>query len=233
MKILAFESSAQAASVALAENGEVIAEVWQRTGLTHSETLLPMAQNLLSTAKVALSEIDLFAVANGPGSFTGLRIGVATVKGLAFATGKPCAGISTLRALFLAHGGYPEHAVAVCVMDARVGQVYNAVFEPATGDRLTPDRAIALDDLRAELAAYNRPAYLVGDGAALAYDALHGRLPVLLAPAGARYQHARGVAYAAALLSPDAYVTASALRTEYHRLPQAERERLERLKGVK
>ncbi|MEA4823252.1 MAG: tRNA (adenosine(37)-N6)-threonylcarbamoyltransferase complex dimerization subunit type 1 TsaB [Clostridiaceae bacterium] len=233
MIILAFESSAQAASVALSDNGEIIAEVWQRTGLTHSETLLPMAKNLLATAKVALSDIDLFSIANGPGSFTGLRIGVATVKGLALATGRPCVGISTLHALFLAHGSYPEQAVAVCVMDARVGQVYNALFEPSTGDRLTPDRAITLDTLGDELAAYNRPAYLIGDGAVIAYDALRGRVPVLLAPTDVRYQHARGVACAAALLIKDAYVTASALRTEYHRLPQAERERLERLKDVK
>ena len=235
MKILALESSAQAASAALAVDGRVVAEAWQKTGLTHSETLLPMAVHLLETAKTKLSEIDLFAVANGPGSFTGLRIGVAAVKGLALGLGKPCAGISTLYGMYRACAPYPEDAVAVCTMDARVGQVYCAAFDPASDTRITPDRAMALDALREELITLHRPVYLVGDGAEVTYAALKGLagIRVTLAPEQTRYQRASGVALAAAELSPDAYVSAGALRTEYHRLPQAERERLERLKGGK
>lgn len=235
MKILALESSAQAASAALAVDGRVVAEAWQKTGLTHSETLLPMAVHLLETAKTKLSEIDLFAVANGPGSFTGLRIGVAAVKGLALGLGKPCAGISTLYGMYRACAPYPEDALAVCTMDARVGQVYCAAFDPARGTRIFPDRAMALDVLREELIALHRPVWLVGDGAEVTYAALKGLagIRVTLAPEQTRYQRASGVALAAAELSPDAYVSAGALRTEYHRLPQAERERLERMKGGK
>ena len=231
MLILALESSALSASAALCADGDIIAETWQRTGLTHSETLLPMTENLLKTAGKSLSDVDLFAAAVGPGSFTGLRIGAAAVKGLAYALSRPCAGISSLEALFFAHAAYPAGSAVVCVMDARVGQVYAAAFDADTGERLMPDRAITTDTLAEELARLEKPLWLTGDGAALAYEAWKDRLPVTLAPDCDRWQHARGVARAAAALSPEAYVTASALRPEYHRLPQAERERLARLAG--
>ena len=143
MLILAFESSAKAASVALCRDGALISQYTQCSALTHSRTLLPMAEDMLKNAEVPLDSVDLLAVAHGPGSFTGIRIGVSTVKGLAWAANKPCTGVSTLEAMAwhgLARGGY------ICpVMDARRGQVYNALFEikDAKPCRMTPDRPIA------------------------------------------------------------------------------------------
>ena len=229
MKILALESSALSASAAICADGTMIAEIWQRTGLTHSETLLPMAQELLKSAGIPLADIDLFAVSAGPGSFTGLRIGIAAVKGLAYAMDRPCAAVSSLTGLFRAHAAYPRGAAVVCLMDARVGQVYAAAFDADSGEQLLPDRAIPLDALKADLEALSRPLWLTGDGAALGFDAWKDSLPVTLAPDCDRWQHARGIALAAAALPESAYVSASALRPAYLRLPQAERERLARL----
>lgn len=126
MKILSFESSAVSASVALTDGVRLIAQSFQNCGLTHSRTLLPMAESLLAGCGHGLQDVDAFAVAAGPGSFTGLRIGVATVKGLAYPSGKPCAGVSTLEAM--ARGLEGLSGPVCCVMDARGGQVYNALF---------------------------------------------------------------------------------------------------------
>ena len=150
MKILALESSAVAASVALCEDEELIAQSFQRSGLTHSRTLLPMARDLLSNCGVSLHDVDLIAVAAGPGSFTGLRIGVATAKGLAWAEDKPCCGVSTLEAM--AWNVAQVDGILCCAMDARRKQVYNALFEAREGQlfRLTEDRAIAAEAVFAE-----------------------------------------------------------------------------------
>ena len=151
MLILAFESSAKSASVALVKDGELLSQYSQCSALTHSRTLLPMAEDMLKNAEVKLSEVDLIAVAHGPGSFTGIRIGVSTVKGLSWAADKPCVGVSTLEAMAwhgLLSGGY------VCpVMDARRQQVYNALFKIEDGkpQRITDDRPIALAQLADEV----------------------------------------------------------------------------------
>ena len=238
MRILALESSAGPASAALMEDGNLIASAWQKMGLTHSETLLPMTENLVKSAKLAFSDIDLFAISKGPGSFTGLRIGISVVKGLAMATEKPCVGISTLEGMYAAlvspmRDLFAPRAIAVCAMDARVHQVYNANFDLADGSRLTCDRAIALDDLCAELTSLARPVIVFGDGAHLVGEALQERgfePRVTVLPEPYRYQSAVGIAAAASKLDASAYLNAGALRPEYLRLPQAERERLERLK---
>lgn len=230
MKILALESSAVAASVAVCEGERLLAQSFQNSGLTHSRTLMPMCRALLDHAGLSLEEIEVVAVAAGPGSFTGLRIGVAAAKGLAWPGDKPCAGVSTLEAMAwpLSH----LEADLCCVMDARRGQVYNARFQASGGrlERLCPDRAITLEDLSEELAARGRAQVLVGDGAQLSYDALSARgLSVTLAPAHLRVQSAWGVARGALeLAGSGALVSAAALAPVYHRLPQAERERLER-----
>ena len=127
MKILAVDSSAIPASAAVWEDGRLLGEFYSNTRQTHSQTLLPMVENLLKCTQTALNEIDLFAVSAGPGSFTGVRIGVACVKGLAMPEDKPCAGVSTLEAIAwnLAH----LRGTICAVMDARCQQVYNAVFE--------------------------------------------------------------------------------------------------------
>ena len=227
MLILAFESSAKAASVALVRDGSLVSQYSQCSALTHSRTLLPMAEDMLKNAELTIGDVDLFAVAHGPGSFTGVRIGVSTVKGLAWAGGKPCVGVSTLEAMAwhgLAAGPY------VCpVMDARRQQVYNALFEIRDGKpvRLTEDRPIALSELAPQLAALPSPVFLVGDGAGLTAKYLaDAGIPFRLAPENLLWQSAWGVAMAAQDKAPG---TADALLPVYLRLSQAERERQERM----
>ena len=226
MLTLAFESSAKAASVALVEDGRLVSQYSQCSALTHSRTLLPMAEDMLKNADMSLSDIDVIAVAQGPGSFTGIRIGVSTVKGLSWAGDKPCVGVSTLEAMAwhgLSAGGY------ICpVMDARRNQVYNALFriEDQRPVRLTEDRPIALEELATELRALDAPVFLVGDGAELTESFLSAiSLPCRIAPENLRYQSAWGVAMAA---SGKPLGTADDLLPVYLRLSQAERERQER-----
>ena len=226
MLILAMESTAKAASVALVRDGMLVAQSMQCSGLTHSRTLLPMAEDLLKNAGVKLSEVDRFAVAHGPGSFTGVRIGVAAVKGLAWATEKPAVGVSTLEAMAWHGAAAGEGSLICCAMDARRNQVYNALFEIRDGTpvRLTDDRAISLEDLISELNADGRTPFLIGDGAYLCKAALNS---AVLAPENLRMQSAWGVAMAA-MDKPDG--SADALQPVYLRLSQAERERQARLK---
>lgn len=225
MRILAFESSALAASVAYCRDGKLVASAFQASGLTHSRTLLPLAQSLLANAGLSMDDVDLLAVSHGPGSFTGLRIGVSLVKGLAFAQNLPCVGVSTLEAL--ANCMPPCDAVLCAVMDARAGQVYHANFD-LTGEipkRLCDDRAVTVEALREELRGLKRPVWLAGDGAYLLAEA------GLTVPENLRLQNAYGVArLAARTYACGGEFTAAVLRPEYLRLPQAERERLEKLR---
>lgn len=232
MKILALESSAKAASVCLWEDGKVLAESYQNTGLTHSRTLLPMCQSMLANCGIELEEVDVIAAASGPGSFTGLRIGLATAKGLAWPGEKPCCGVSTLEAM--AWNLARVDGVICCAMDARRNQVYNALFQAEGGTltRLTPDRAISLEELFQGPEAETRAQILVGDGAELCYNyAVPLGVDLVLAPPHLRFQRATGVARAAVLQAQRGeLVTAGDLTANYLRLSQAERERLERLK---
>lgn len=227
MKLLSLECSAGPASVAVSEGGRILAECYTNVKLTHSETLLPMVQNALSSARIGMGEIDGFAVACGPGSFTGVRIGVAALKGMAWAAEKPCAAVSSLEGMAILQSGCK--GVIVAAMDARCHQVYNALFY-ADGEgvcRLTPDRALLLEELSAELAAgaYGAADFIFcGDGAQLAFAAA-GVERKRLAPAHLRYQRAAGVALAAErLFAAGNTVEARALMPLYLRLPQAERE---------
>lgn len=228
MKLLAIESSAGSASVALTENDVLVAQTFQSCGLTHSRTLLPMVESLLANCGAVLSEVDAIAVAHGPGSFTGVRIGVATVKGLAFGTDKPCIGVSTLEAM--AYSACALGGALCCVMDARAGQVYNALFTTHQDrvHRVCPDRAIALDSLAAEIA--DTPYFLVGDGACLCYNKCKAQCAKLqLAPPALRLPTGYGVACAALPRLLDGQgISADALDAHYLRKPQAERERLAR-----
>ena len=228
MLILAFESTAKAASCALLRDGKLVSQYTQCSGLTHSRTLLPMGEDMLKNAELKLADVDLLAVAHGPGSFTGVRIGVSMVKGLAWASDKPCVGVSTLEAM--AWHGLAAGGLVCPVMDARRSQVYNALFRIVDGSprRLTEDRPIALEKLAEELRAYNERVFLVGDGAELSFRALTEKgLPCSLAPENLRMQSAWGVAMAAMDKTPG---TADDLLPVYLRLSQAERERQERLK---
>ena len=227
MLILAFESSAKAASAALVKDGRLISQYSQCSGLTHSRTLLPMGEDMLKNAELKLSDVDLIAVAHGPGSFTGIRIGVSMVKGLAWAADKACVGVSTLEALAwhgLAAGGY------ICpVMDARRNQVYNALFEIVDGRplRLTEDRPIALAELIEEVKALPAPVFLVGDGTDITerFFSQQG-ICCRRAPENLMWQSAWGVCMAA---QDKPLVSTDELLPVYLRLSQAERERQERL----
>ncbi len=233
MKILALESSATAASVALCEDETLIAQSFRDTGLTHSQTLLPMTEQLMAHCGLTVSDLDLIAVAAGPGSFTGLRIGVAAAKGLAWAAELPCAGCSTLEAMAWNLAGFEGELCPA--MDARRHQVYNARFLAEGGRirRLTPDRAIALEDLVAELRGTEQVQLVMGDGARLCYDALTSAgIPARLAPPNLRQQTAWGVArLGLELARAGKTVSPAALTPVYHRLSQAERERLAREKN--
>ena len=228
MLILALESSAKAASAALMDGDMLIAQYSQNCGLTHSTTLLPMVEDMLKNTGKSISDLDLIAVSHGPGSFTGIRIGVSTVKGLAWAADKKCTGVSTLEAM--AWHGVSAGGLICPVMDARRSQVYNALFEIENGEpkRLTIDRAISLEELAKELATYDCEPLLVGDGAELTYKYLSEKgIACRMAPQNLRYQSAWGVGMAAQRYEPG---TADDLLPVYLRLSQAERERQERMK---
>lgn len=232
MLILAFETSAKAASAALLEDGRLLGESYQNTGLTHSQTLLVMAENLLAQCGKTVAQVTAVAVAAGPGSFTGVRIGVAAAKGFAWGRELPCYGVSTLEAMALSLGAWQGY-VCPC-MDARRSQVYNALFSVKHGtlERLREDRAIALSELAEELKALDGPIFLVGDGSILTYRTLSDKIPNLVLPPEHRmHQRADGVALLAARkIAAGESGDANALTPNYLRLSQAERERMEKLK---
>lgn len=228
MKILALECSAGPSSCTLMENGKVLASEFIHVPLTHSQTLLPMAQRVLRDTGTAVGDLDLLAVSAGPGSFTGVRIGVATVKGLAFGTDIPCAAASTLASMAHNVAGLPFDGVICCAMDARCMQVYTACFRCTQGNvtRLTEDEAISVETLKQNLLALKQPIVLVGDGSEMCYQHLQNDVPALtLAPAALRFQNATGVAIEAALMAEKGQlISAEELLPIYLRLPQAERE---------
>lgn len=226
MLILAVDSTALTASAALCRDTEPLAAFHIKNGNTHSETLLPMVENLLRCTGISIDEIDLFATSVGPGSFTGVRIGTATVKGLAFGKNKPCAGVSTLEAL--AENLIPYGGILAPVMNARRGQVYNALFCVRENglQRLTPDRAISIAELETELLANNAPVTLCGDGAQMTKDGF-STLNAALAPALLLDQNAVSVAKCAYRMAIEGRTVSDAqLLPVYLRMPQAERERL-------
>ena len=229
MRILALESSAAAASCAISENGKLLAQYFQNCGLTHSRTLMPMVEDMLSNCELKMSDIDLVAVARGPGSFTGVRIGVAAAKGLAWGAEKPLCGVSTLEAM-----AYPAAALAgkdmiiCCAMDARRNEIYNALFS-SDGEkplRLCADRAVSLETVAVEAENSDKIYLLVGDGAKLCYNHLLEKgIKAILAPPHLVFQSAWGVACAAVGARA---VSAEQLSPVYLRLSQAERERIKK-----
>ena len=225
MKILALETSAKAVSAAVSEDGKILCSGYQDTGLTHSRTLMPIVEHILKNTGLTVADMDAIAVAAGPGSFTGIRIGVAAAKGLAFAADKPAVGVSTLAAM--ARNVAFCDGLVICAMDARRQQVYNALFEAKDGQltRLTPDRAIALEDLAEELRSDPRPKTVVGDGARLCFAHLtEAGISCRLAPAQLVMQNAMSVALEAeAMAAEGKLVSAQALEPLYLRPAQADR----------
>ena len=232
MLILAFETSAKATSVALTQDGTLLGESYQNTGLTHSQTLMVMAEDLLKQCSKTVADLDAVAVAEGPGSFTGVRIGVAAAKGMSWGRELPCYGVSTLEAMAETLGAWQGY-VCPC-MDARRNQVYNSLFYVNCGqlERIREDRAIALADLKEELKTLEGPIFLVGDGAVLAYNTLSAEIPnLILPPEHRQHQRASGVALVAAKKIANRETgDGNALTPNYLRLSKAERERMEKMK---
>ena len=230
MLLLSFETSAKAASVALFEGETLLGEGYQNTGLTHSQTLMVMAEDLLRQCSKTPQQVDAVAVANGPGSFTGVRIGAAAAKGFAWGANIPLYGVSTLESMALGLGAWEGY---ICpVMDARRSQVYNALFYVNQGavERITEDRAISLADLGEELKILSKPIFLVGDGSNLCYNTLLESVPNLVLPPEHRlHQRAAGVGLAALRqIAAGETGNGAELTPNYLRLSQAEREKQER-----
>ncbi len=223
MKILAIDSSAKTASVAVVDNGSLKSECYVNAGLTHSRTLMPMIDNALSQADMKINDIDAICVNAGPGSFTGIRIGVAAVKGLAMCENKPSAGVSTLESA--AYNFTDENCVICVSMDARCNQVYTALFKAENGEikRICEDKAVSINCLCDELSSYDEKIILAGDGAEICFRAFADKIPnVVLAGENRRYQRAYGTALAA--INNNEFTDSALLAPVYLRLPQAERE---------
>lgn len=224
MKILGIDSSARSASVAITDGEKLLGSFYTNTGLTHSQTLMPMIESLLKNANVGLDEIDLIAVNKGPGSFTGIRIGVAAAKGMADVLKTPVYGASTLGSM--AYNLIDTDCVACCAMDARCGQVYYAFFDITDGKitRLTPDEADSIENVEKKLEEYKKVKIIVGDGAEICYNNLKSKDGVRLTSQAHRFQSAVGVCFEAMNAPQEKYVESAQLVPEYLRLPQAERE---------
>lgn len=229
MKILAIECSATPASVAILDGEKLLASSFSNVKLTHSQTLMPMIENMLSAAKININDIEGFAISNGPGSFTGVRIGISAVKGLAAAKKLPCVAVSTL---FAMAQNYSDSDCIICaVMDARCNQFYNAIFDITNGKitRLCEDRALMCDELLEEIKKISQKSdkcvIIVGDGAEAFYKAAKDIKNVKKAHPSREFQNATGVAYAALeSFENDKTISPDELLPFYLRLPQAERE---------
>ncbi len=229
MKILSMECSATPASVAVIEDGKVLASSFVNVRLTHSQTLMPMAQNVLTSAKLDINSIDGLAISNGPGSFTGVRIGISALKGIAAPKNLPCVAVSTLRAMAENYIGTECYVCAV--MDARCNQVYNAIFEIKNNEviRLCDDRALMCDELAQEIknnySNTDKCVIIVGDGTDIFFPFVENINNVRKSSPQLRFQNAVGVGLVAEhSFKKGEVLNADALLPFYLRLPQAERE---------
>ena len=234
MLTLAFDTTAKIASCAAVKDGRVLAEYTVDNGLTQSELLLPMAKDMLGALKISIEDVDLLACSVGPGSFTGVRIGAALIKGLAFGKNVPCVGVSTIEAL--ANNLVPINGIIVPVMDARRAQVYTAIFrsDGKKIERICDDTAIACTTLAEMLRAYEGESiYLVGDGYDVAYKILtESGVKICPTPRLLINENAYSVARVALeKFKRGEAVSDTEITPTYLRMPQAERERLERLKA--
>lgn len=229
MKLLSVECSATPASVAIIEDTKVLASSFVNVKLTHSQTLMPMIENLLAASKLTINDIDGFAISNGPGSFTGVRIGISAIKGLAAANNLPCAPVSTLRAMA---ENYSDTDCYICaVMDARCNQVYNAIFEVENGiiKRLNDDRALLCEELANEIKnltlSSDKCIIIVGDGTDVFFPFVDGVKNIKKSAPAKKFQNAVGVGFCAIeSFENNLTVTPQELLPFYLRLPQAERE---------
>ena len=230
MKLFAFESTTSVASVALLDGTRTLASQTVDAGLKHSEILLPMAEELLSHTRHTFADVEGYAVAVGPGSFTGVRIGVSTVKGLAFGRDLPIVEVSALEAL--AYNLLGLGATVIAVMDARRDEIYTATFRVTDRvERLCEDRAIPIALLLSEIKGTNETVYLVGDAYEKVRRAMEKEsIPLGITPPALRSPSAISVGLCAlGAWESGRVVSDVALAPDYLRLPQAERERLEKL----
>lgn len=223
MKLLAIDSSSISASVAVIDDGKILGEFFINSKLTHSETLVPMISSVIKSVRLNLSDIDVFAVTTGPGSFTGVRIAVSVVKAMALALDKPCISVSTLKAL--AQNLVPEagEKIICSVMDARCNQVYNSLFIQKEDKliRLCEDRAITIEELKADLNLREKQVILVGDGSILCYNIFKNNPNISISKEQNRYQRASSVGLC---INDEPTLSTFDLKPIYLRLPQAERE---------
>ncbi len=229
IKILALDSTAEVSTVAICENEKLLSEITINTGNTHSQTLLPAVEQSLKLAELSFDDIDAFACSTGPGSFTGVRIGVSTIKGIAYGKNKPCVPISTLEAL--AYNLIGANGMICPVMNARRSQVYNAIFkcENGTLTRICNDRAISIAELDSELSGIKYPIFLCGDGYDITSDGFKSTKNEFV-PLKYRYQSAYSVAQVALKkLEKGEFVSDLEIVPIYLRPSQAERERQERI----
>ncbi len=238
MKILSLECSAKAASVAITDNGKLLSEFYSNIGLTHSQTLLPMADSALKASGLELSDIDAFAISKGPGSFTGLRIGISAIKGLAIADNKPCVGVSTLEAIAEAAAHFK--GIIVATMDARCRQFYSAIFssDGASLKRIMEDSALSFEELLEEIQkakeGKGEKVLVLGDGAEVFMKLLGEAPDILVADEKIRFQSARFVSKVAEReIEEGKAVSSCELLPLYLRLPQAERELKKKLEEQK
>lgn len=226
MLILGIECTSSPVSCALYEDGKIKGEYFLNLKITHSQTLLPMVDSLLKLTGISIKDIDAIAVTSGPGSFTGVRIGIGAVKGLATPNHTSCIPVSVLESM--AYNLLGCSAIVCAVMDARCNQVYNALFD-VEGDKVTrlcDDRALMIDELFEEVNdKYNKPIIIVGDGAELVYGNFSKKNNIYkLAPEHLKYQRASSVCLLASKIREKCYTYADGLLPVYLRLPQAERE---------
>jgi len=232
LNILALDTSGPVAGCAVMKGGKIVYTVSMRLGLTHSETILPAVDRALSASGLACADIDLFAAVAGPGSFTGVRIGVCMAKGFAHAVGGRCCAVNALEALAMNACGFD--GLACPILDARRGQVYCAAFDMSSGEpvRALPDAALALGEFLGRLPSGRRLAFL-GDGVSLHADAIRAALGARAAVLPPNLSDLR--ADAACVLAqrrPESWVEPARLLPYYLRQPQAERERLARDGGA-
>ena len=230
MLTFGLDTAGKTAAVAILDDDRLLYENFIDCGLTHSETMLPLIDGAFKATGLTPADVNLWGVCSGPGSFTGLRIGLAAVKGLAFATNAPCAPVSTLEALAL--GCLGGEGTVLCALDARRREVYWAAFDLKNGERLAPDQAAPVKNLSDFVQNCKKPLFFVGDGAALCYNE-YGELPgIIKAPAA--LSRCRGAAVALAAkrcMERGECVAPARLAPNYHRLSQAERERAARIKA--
>ena len=228
MNLLAVDTAGKSCAVAVMRDDTLLYEAQCNNGLTHSETLLPMIDTALRACSLTVNDLDVLGATNGPGSFTGLRIGLSVIKGLAQPRQIPCVGVSTMAALAYGVNGA---GTVIAAQDARRGQVYWAAFDLADHTRLTPDAAAPVTELQNFVKTYKKPLFFVGDGAYLCYNTYGQSDGVLPCPPALQVLRGAGAALAAKALADDGQcVPPARLLPDYHRLSQAERERAEREK---